>query len=164
MLEAIGQWLTGITCAALIAALAERLTPAGPVRRIGRLTCGLVLLTVLLAPLLPLREDTLSGALAEYRLELEDYRRALEEENRTVMKSIIEEQCAAYIQDKADALGIPCTVEVQAEELEGGWPAPRHVTVDGQLTQEQRGALTALIEAEFAVPAEEQTYISQEEP
>ena len=36
------------------------------------------------------------------------------------MKSIIEEQCAAYIQDKADALGIPCTVEVQAEELEGG--------------------------------------------
>lgn len=164
MLEAIGRWLTGITCAALIAALAERLTPAGPVRRIGRLTCGLVLLTVLLAPLLPLREDALSRALTEYRLELGDYRQALEEESRAAMKSIIEEQCAAYIQDKAAALGIPCAVQVEAEELEDGWPVPRHVTVEGSITQEQQDALIALIEAEFAVPAEEQVYISQEEP
>ena len=164
MLEAIGQWLTGITCAALIAALAERLTPQGPVRRIVGLTCGLVLLTVLLAPILPLRGDALAGALTEYRLELEDYRQALEGESQAAMKSIIEEQCAAYIQDKADALGIPCTVAVEAEELEGGWPVPRHVTVSGALSAEQREELTALIEAELAVPAEEQTYLSQEEP
>ena len=49
MLEAVGQWLTGITCAALIAALAERLTPPGPVRRVGRFTTGLVLLLAMLA-------------------------------------------------------------------------------------------------------------------
>ena len=164
MLEAIGQWLTGITCAALIAALAERLTPQGPVRRIVGLTCGLVLLTVLLAPILPLRGDALAGALAEYRLELEDYRQALEGESRETMKSIIEEQCAAYIQDKADGLGVSCAAEVETELTEEGWPMPRRVTVSGPLTQGQLEELAALIEAELAVPAEEQTYIIQEEP
>ena len=164
MLEAIGQWLTGITCAALIAALAERLTPQGPVRRIVGLTCGLVLLTVLLAPILPLRGDALAGALTEYRLELEDYRQALEGESQAAMKSIIEEQCAAYIQDKADGLGVSCAAEVETELTEEGWPMPRRVTVSGPLTQGQLEELAALIEAELAVPAEEQTYIIQEEP
>ena len=163
MLEAVGQWLAGITCAALVAAMADRLTPPGPVRRIGRLTCGLVLLTVLLAPLLPLRGDVLSRALAEQRLELEDYRAALEAEDRAAMKTIIEERCAAYIQDKAAALGIECAAAVEAEDGEG-WPVPRRVTVSGPLTQGQLEELAALIEAELAVPAEEQTYIIQEEP
>ena len=164
MLELIRQWLVGITCAAMVVALAEGLTPPGTIRKIGKLTGGLVLLVSILQPVVELDPAALTRSLTEYKLELGAYSAQLEEENGELMKSIIEEQCAAYIQDKADALGIPCTVEVQAEELEGGWPAPRHVTVDGPLTQEQRGALTALIEAEFAVPAEEQTYISQEEP
>ena len=33
-----------------------------------------------------------------------------------------------------------------------------------EMAAEQREELTALIEAELAVPAEEQTYLSQEEP
>lgn len=163
MLEAIGQWLTGITCAALVAALAERLTPPGPVRRVGRFTTGLVLLLAMLSPLLPLRGETLARALSQYRLELDGYRQELAGESREAMKSIIEEQCAAYIQDKAETLGSECSVEVDAEES-GGWPVPRRVTVSGPLTEEQQAELTALIEAELAVPAEEQNYQIQEEP
>ena len=54
-------------------------------------------------------------------------------------------------------------MEVDAEES-GGWPVPRRVTVSGPLTEEQQAELTALIEAELAVPAEEQNYQIQEEP
>ena len=164
MLEAVGQWLTGITCAALIAALAERLTPPGPVRRVGRFTTGLVLLLAMLAPLPPLRGADLTRALAEYRLELEQYRLELEGETGEAMKTIIEEQCAAYIQDKADGLGVSCAAEVETELTEEGWPMPRRVTVSGPLTQGQLEELAALIEAELAVPAEEQTYDRREEP
>ena len=41
MLELIRQWLVGITCAAMVVALAEGLTPPGTIRKIGKLTGGL---------------------------------------------------------------------------------------------------------------------------
>ena len=40
MLELIRQWLVGITCAAMVVALAEGLTPPGTIRKIGKLTGG----------------------------------------------------------------------------------------------------------------------------
>ncbi len=40
MLELIRHWLVGITCAAMLVALAESLIPAGSIRRIARLTGG----------------------------------------------------------------------------------------------------------------------------
>ena len=47
-------------------------------------------------------------------------------------------------------------------EAEGGgdWPVPTAVTITGALTAEQREALTRAIEADFAIPAERQTYES----
>ena len=50
MLELIRHWLVGITCAAMLVALAESLIPAGSIRRIARLTGGLVLLAAILNP------------------------------------------------------------------------------------------------------------------
>lgn len=44
MLELIRHWLVGITCAAMLVALAESLIPAGSIRRIARLSRGAVLL------------------------------------------------------------------------------------------------------------------------
>ena len=106
MLELIRHWLVGITCAAMLVALAESLIPAGSIRRIARLTGGLVLLAAILNPLLKLDTTALTRALTEYKLELSAYSADLEEENEILMKDIIEEQSGAYIQDKAAALGI----------------------------------------------------------
>ena len=66
---------------------------------------------------------------------------------------------------KKNAVRFICTDEVEVDgEESGGWPVPRRVTVSGPLTEEQQAELTALIEAELAVPAEEQNYQIQEEP
>ena len=43
-MELLRQWLTGVTCAAIIVALADSLMAGGTVRRIGRLAGGLLLL------------------------------------------------------------------------------------------------------------------------
>ena len=142
MLELIRHWLVGITCAAMLVALAESLIPAGSIRRIARLTGGLVLLAAILNPLLKL--DT------------------TEEENEILMKDIIEEQSGAYIQDKAAALGIDCQVTVEADGEEE-WPIPQSVTVMGSLTAEQQEALERTIEEDFAIPAERQRYESGDE-
>lgn len=161
MLELIRGWLVGVTCAAMIAALAQSLTPAGPIRKIGRLTGGLILLIAVLQPVLALDTTALSQALTDYRRDAEGYAGALEEENYDLMKGIIEEQAGAYILDKAAELGIQCQVSVEAGG-EGDWPVPTDVTVTGALTEDQRQALTREIEAGFAIPAERQHYESGE--
>ena len=161
MLELIRQWLLGVTAAAVLVALAEALCPDGNIRGILRLIGGLVLLTAVLNPLLRLDTEELDRALSEYRLELEDYSARLEEENETLMRDIIEEQAAAYIQDKAAGQGIDCRVSVEAAGT-GDWPVPTSVTVEGTLTEGQRAALTQMIQADFAIPAERQTYESGE--
>ncbi len=158
MLELIRQWLIGITCSAMIVALAEALAPPGAVRKAGQLTGGLVLLVAVLQPLVHLDPAALTRSLTEYKLDLSLYDTTLEEENGILMKSIIEEQSAAYIQDKAAQLGIPCQVRVEAEGEE--WPVPQTVTIAGTLTPDQRAALSRQIEADFAIPEERQCYES----
>lgn len=159
MLELMRQWLLGLTCAALVIAIAESLTPAGTIRKIGRLTGGLVLLLAMLNPLLRVDGEALTRALTEYRLSLDGYGEELEAENRVLMKDIIEERSGAYIQDKAEDMGINCQVTVETEEA-GEWPVPESVTVFGALTAEEQARLTHEIEADFAIPAERQYYES----
>lgn len=159
MLDVIRQWLMGVTCAALVIAMAESLTPSGTIRKIGRLTGGLVLLIAMLGPLLSLDQGALTRALTEYRLSLDDYSQELEQEDRSLMKGIIEERSGAYIQDKAEEMGIDCQVVVEADGEEE-WPVPEYVTVFGALTAEEQTRLTREIEADFAIPAERQYYES----
>lgn len=104
--------------------LAEGLTPPGTIRKIGKLTGGLVLLVSILQPVVELDPAALTRSLTEYKLELGAYSAQLEEENGELMKSIIEEQSAAYILDKAAQQGIACQVTVQAAG-EGEWPFRR---------------------------------------
>ena len=157
MLELIRQWLVGITCAAMIAALAEGLAPPGAVRKVGRFTGGLVLLIAVLKPIAAVDGEALGRTLAEYRLDLSAYSTQLEEENSARMKSIIEEQAAAYIVDKAASLGLSCQVQVEAGES-GAWPIPWSVTVTGDLDEGARETLTRQIQEDFAIPAERQVY------
>lgn len=159
MFELLRQWLLGVTCAAMLTALAQRLAPSGGAGRVVRLAGGLVLMLAVLSPLLRLDSGALTRALTRYRLEVEDYREELESDNLERMKDIIEEQSAAYIQDKAARMGISCTVEVSASGT-GEWPVPELVTVTGPLTGEQQRELTEQIELDFAIPAERQYYES----
>ena len=62
MIELLRQWLTGVTCAAMIAALADSLTPAGTVKRIGRMAGGLLLLIAVVQPVLEVDFSALASA------------------------------------------------------------------------------------------------------
>ena len=101
MLELIRHWLVGITCAAMLVALAESLIPAGSIRRIARLTEGLVLLAAILNPLLKLDTTALTRALTEYKLELSAYSADLEEENEILMKDIMRRTVGTPLQDNS---------------------------------------------------------------
>ena len=63
MIELIREWLVGITCGAIIVALADGLSPNGTVRKIGRLTGSLVLVLAMIQPVLRIDSRTFAGIL-----------------------------------------------------------------------------------------------------
>ena len=155
-MELLRQWLTGVTCAAIIVALADSLMAGGTVRRVGRLAGGLLLLAAVVKPVLELDPAVLSAA--SLRLEAEAVP-AAEEAGLDLMKSIIGEETGAYILDKAAELGISCQeVRVTCAVEENGVPYPASVVVLGDMTQEEQDRLSRRIEADLAIPAERQTY------
>lgn len=160
-MELIKNWILGVTCAAMLVAVAESLMPSGTVKKIGKLTGGVVLLLAVIQPLMGLDFESLSMALTESR---ESMHVLSEEEASAVsadlMKSIIADKTGAYILDKANSMGISCTVDVECKVGEGNIPYPVSVTVMGRLTDTQRDALTRDIEANLAIPADRQLYES----
>ena len=164
MMEIIRSWLVGSTCAAMVVALAEGLMPQGAVRRIGRLTGGLVLLLAVTKPLIGLDPSALSLELTGEAEAWSGESTALEQTNDDLLKTIIAQRTGAYILDKAAALGATCQVVVTVGPTEeGGYPVPQAVTVSGDLTGQQCQLLTQTIAADLGIPPERQHYERGEE-
>ena len=158
MIASVGTWILRLSAAALFAALAEGLMPEGPVKRVGRLACAVVVLLVALQPLTGRRTRIPLGV----SLDSEGYRARLAAESGEVLKEFIEQKTEAYITDKAAELGAACTCRVTcAREGEGTW-LPDRVTVCGRLNADQRAALRKLIETELAVPPDRQSFAGGE--
>ena len=163
MMELLRAWLTGITAAAILCALANSLMPEGAVRRVGKLACGLVMLAAVLRPLVEVEALSPGDLLEDYQAQSAVQTQELEEERNTALKSIIEQEFAAYIVDKAAEWGLTCTARVTCGETEDGLYLPVRTEVTGPLTQGDRARLTRLIREELGVPEEEQAYHLGEE-
>lgn len=151
MTDFLRTWLLGIVCAAMITALAECLTPDGGVQRVCRLAGGLSLIMTVIAPLAVLDEVKLQEITSSYNLKADTYRAELQEEQDFLYESIIEENAAAYISDKAKEIGISCSVSVTAAWDEG-IPCLHAVRVRGLWTAEQRELLHQVIESDLGIP------------
>lgn len=152
------QWIVGITCAAMVGALADCLMPEGRVKRAGRLAVGLLLLLAAAQPLADWNGALWESALSGPGERTAAYSRELERENAELIKTIIEERAGAYISDKARELGIACTAQVVCRCGEDGQVWPESVVVRGSLTGGQRSELARMVEDALAIPAENQTF------
>ena len=139
-------WIVSVTACAMVIAAAEALMPDGAVKRVGKLTGGLILVLGLLQPLVKLDYDDwlddlpaqTAGAVTQEELEGAAY---------APMKSIIERELSAYIVDKGAQLGVTCTAQVVCETGEDGvlrlsdglhkieLPVGRRALLDGMLVR-----------------------------
>ena len=158
MTEVVRQWLLGVTCTALLLAVADSLALDGSVKKVCRLAGGLALLLAAASPLLRLDSGVLAGMLEEYRAQVRSYEETLTEQNNLFYQTVIEESTAAYIVDKAKEMGIFCQAEVTFSYDENGVPCPWEVTARGDWTDEAREALERLLEEDLGVPPQRQHY------
>ena len=163
MIEGVRSWLLSIIAVCLLCALADALMPRGPVKKAGRLVCGLVLLCAMLAPLPGLQLETGQAWLEDYFAGLEQQKQNLKETADAGTKGIIEEQYSAYIVDKAKELDLVCQVRVTCRTEADGLTVPDGVEVAGRFSDEEQSRLARIIEEELLVPPERQAYYSEEE-
>lgn len=152
MIAAARSWVTSIAAVTLILTVVQSLVPEGTIRKITGFTGGLLLLAALLQPVL--RTD-----LERLRLDFSDYGAAIEERaeeltaaGKEELADIIAGRTAAYISDKADALGLAVTVRVETGPGEDALP------YSAELTGPYSRDLADWMALELGIPAERQVW------
>ncbi len=153
-MEWLRSWLLSITCAAMIAAVADALCPKGFSKTLTRMAGGLLLLLAALGPIRSLDEDALARSVAQ----LADGGAVETAAQEDMINSIIAQETAAYISDKAAELGIEeAQVEVRCRMSEDGFPTPESVEIRGRGSQEAWARLESALEADFALGQDSRT-------
>ena len=139
-------WLFGIVAAAMVLSILYALIPKGALLTIAKCTGGLVMLLVVLRPLLALDTNSLRWQYEAWEDTIQQQTEAYTDANRQEMAAIIQQETAAYISEKAAALGLTCHPEVACQERDGV-PFPVEVTLDIP----KNAALSRIIAADLGI-------------
>ena len=137
---ALREWLTSLVTVSVLLAAARTLIPEGTVRKIGAFTGGLILLVTLLRPLTGIDVSEPGMRFDHTRRSVEKQRLELEQSASEETAELIARQTAAYIWDKADALGLSVTA------------------VSAVLRGDYSESLSAELERELGIPRERQVW------
>lgn len=154
-------YLLSLTAAAILSALISQLAPKGASGRGARIAAGLLILVAAFAPIGKM--DTLSAAQDLMKGMTGDPLQTdfLSKSNRELMSSLISGEAEAYILDKALALGFAPEVTVTVSVREN-YPVPWTVTLEGEMTDVQRSALSKIIFKDLDIPEERQEWKTKE--
>lgn len=154
MMQALGEWVLSVTCAALLGALVCELTGKGALGQVGRLASGLVLLWAVLSPLPGVELSRLFRPVEDIAHQIGQEQERLKGQSGDVMCAVIERESEAYILDKAQQLGLNCQVQVACRQEEGVW-LPWSVRIVGIPPSD---ALSRLVEEHLGVDGERIRY------
>lgn len=145
------NWVKNVFAASLLSSLAMTLCPAGRVRSVTRMVCGIVCALAMVSPILTIDLTQVSVGLEAYREQARILQENGEEEGKMQERTYIEEQCAAYILGKAEENAL----EIDGATIEARWDDeallwyPWSAELDGFFDV----TLSALIEGELGIPA-----------
>ena len=146
--------LMSILSACMLCAVAEAMLPNGPVRQAGKLVCGLVLLCAVLTPVIRLDWEGNSQWLEKNLFEVEQAKGDLENVVMQEWKTVIEEECATYIESKATELGISCDVSVICKQDEDGTWLPKQAVIEGVGEESVQRELARILGQELNIAVE----------
>ena len=149
--------LLRVVAAALTVSLLCALPVKRSLRRVISACCGALLLLTLMEPILSLRSIDPERFLRQYSIDEQFIQDAVQAEQKKT-EALITRQTAAYILDKAAALGAEVQVEVTLAALSESYSYPYALTLTGRWTPQQQRELSAYIAQTLGVPPERQTW------
>ena len=150
-------WLLGIVLTAFASGLARQLAPQGREQAMVRLAGGLLLTLAVLRPLAGMDWEGPALEAGAFQIRTEEQAAVYRKNQQQALSAIIEDRTEAYILDKANRLGLDCTVSVTAAAGESGIPLPDTVTIRGGYSE----MLAVCIEEEVGIPAEKQFWLEE---
>ena len=145
------DWLFGIVMTAMVLSVVYSLIPKGKFQAIARCAGGLLMLLVMIRPLLGADWEIWDRSYDQWETAIGEQTQEYRIEQIGELSAIIAEKTAAYIQDKAAALGTVCCAEVVCEER-NGVPFPSAVSLNTPYDE----TLSGIIREELDIPAERQ--------
>lgn len=143
----------------VIFGLALSLMPEGGVKKLTPVVGAAALLLCLLDGVTTVDTAGLLMDTAHYRELSASLTADAEALQARLDRRVIEQECEAYIEDKAEALGIQLlSVRVTVVWSAEGFWLPEAVSVSGRWSETARARLAGLMETELAIPAEKQEW------
>ena len=159
MVELIRTWILGLVGAAVFCALATELTPPGMVKRVLHTLCGIVMALTLVSPLLRFDFSAYSLNLAKYRENAAALHQSAQEISDELSRRLIEDECRAYILDKAQELGL----DVEAVSVRVRWSSEGFwYPVEAAVSAPYNGDLSRCMESELGIPESSQNWSGNE--
>lgn len=159
MLDFFRSWILGLAGAAVFCAVITELCPGGSTKKVLKLLCGLVMAIALISPLIKGEMPAYTINMAKYRTRADEISASAKESADNYSRAIIEEQCRAYILDKALALGIDIeNVSVVLRWNDGGFWYPSECVIGSEYNPD----LAESIECELGLGKESQKWGTNE--
>lgn len=158
MIDSVRGWITSVVMVTMLLSVAQTVIPAGKIHKVSRFSAGLVLMIALLQPILNLKPGTGEFQIEDYEELVWERQEELEQTVEAEWEAIIEKEIAAYISDKADALGVEVSVRVRTETGVDG-----NIVLMAELTGQSSEQLAAHLEEELGIPRERQVWIHEGE-
>ena len=154
----IASWVRTLVGAAVFCALAVTLCPEGRPKRVCRMASACIMAIALLSPVLSLEPETLAEEATRYSRAAQAVTADAEDNASLYERRVIERECAAYISDRADALGLADVgADVTARWSEEGFWYPWECALGCGYD----ASLAAAIEAELGIPPERVSWEAQ---
>lgn len=133
--------------------------PAGTVKRVGSLTCSLLLFVAVVRPILRADYSLMLSRWENAYAALAAYDDTLEQTDISLLEQLISQQSSAYIESKAESEGLSCHISIRCR-LENGLPIPDRADVSGSLEMQQQ-ALISLIHSELDIAPENIAFLKE---
>lgn len=161
MTDIFSQWLHAVIYTGIVCSIALMLSPDGRVKNALKILCAVAMCAAIVSPLSELDFDAYSKAMARCRLDAEQYTTQGEQYSKNLNRTIIEDECRAYILDKADETGTELAeVTVTAEWSTDGYWYPQSVRLVTSGPAAENSRLAQIIEADLGVPRTRQEWSS----
>ena len=151
-MTAIKAYLLRLILCALLVSLLSVLRKGKQAGRVLRLCGGCIMILTALQPLLRVDlgklPDLLTGLSASERFE------AARERNEEILRGLVEEQSADWVERRAKELGLRVQASVTARASEAGTWVPDAILLSGEASPAEREALLGLLAEELSLPPE----------
>lgn len=155
-MDGIRQYILTVTAAALLCAILQQVMPSSGLNgSLIKLVSGIFLAFVVISPVKDVDFGDIRVYLQDYAMEGENLSAVGEDLSADAMARIIKTQTEAYILDKAEALSVVLTVDVELNTA----LAPDSVRLSGNVSPYARSVLERVLTEELGIAREDQVWI-----